>query len=302
MKPHPPPHHHPHHPHQRWKWGICSETLPPSPDLAENWDAISEMHDEIASQLLRDHDLDDSPRDTVTEPVESGCFPKPFQNYKPVMISATGQDGFDLEHGDSERMRPESMGLNDGHSGVKGTEEIHTSIGSVELECAEGRELGQEHVDELVCVEAESVDLLENPIQPIPGHFLKSSQDYESERVSATGQQMPELPVWEEGGVDTLEEGSEDHLGFSESERLHLKRSPQMCLDRTPSVRVIYTDLTSESRKILKQLLRQWAEWQGSNKGEMEMETLTDGDEMYFPVLRMSDEKMPIVHFWMDKP
>ncbi|KAM0823559.1 hypothetical protein ACQ4PT_070795 [Festuca glaucescens] len=69
-----------------------------------------------------------------------------------------------------------------------------------------------------------------------------------------------------------------------------------------PSVRVIYNNLTRESKRRLMELMQQWSEWQARKQ-----HTLTDsveeilecGEETYYPALHVGSERSA-VSFWVD--
>ncbi|KAH7422712.1 hypothetical protein KP509_12G021600 [Ceratopteris richardii] len=89
-----------------------------------------------------------------------------------------------------------------------------------------------------------------------------------------------------------------------DNRRLSLKRSRFSCFDNTPYVQVIYKSLTRESKSKLKGLLNQWAQWHGEFVGMDEndlREPLENGDEIYFPPLKVGGTNKSTLSFWMDK-
>eukprot|EP00249_Psilotum_nudum_P020226 c27610_g1_i2 orf=283-2313(+) len=122
----------------------------------------------------------------------------------------------------------------------------------------------------------------------------------------------PKEEVWEDDAFHVRTQGNYtlggrdgDAVGTPENRRLSLKRPRHTYWDDNPFVRVAYRNLTSESKKKLKELLREWAEWHGKSIGdsrECKKENLESGDEEYFPALQVGEESNLTMHFWMDKP
>ncbi|GJN00164.1 hypothetical protein PR202_ga17575 [Eleusine coracana subsp. coracana] len=70
-----------------------------------------------------------------------------------------------------------------------------------------------------------------------------------------------------------------------------------------PSVRVIYSDLTRESKRKLMELMQRWSEWQTRTQRNLKddvEEVLESGEETYYPALQIGSEKSCPVSFWVD--
>ncbi|KAF7046939.1 hypothetical protein CFC21_055926 [Triticum aestivum] len=70
-----------------------------------------------------------------------------------------------------------------------------------------------------------------------------------------------------------------------------------------PSVRVVYNNLTRESKKKLMELMQQWSEWQARKQHastETVEEVLDCGEETYYPALHVGSERSCAVSFWVD--
>lgn len=70
-----------------------------------------------------------------------------------------------------------------------------------------------------------------------------------------------------------------------------------------PSVRVVYNNLTRESKRKLKELMQQWSEWQARKQHaltETVEEVLDCGEETYYPALHVGSERSCAVSFWVD--
>uniref|UniRef100_A0A0E0A9Y9 CCHC-type domain-containing protein n=1 Tax=Oryza glumipatula TaxID=40148 RepID=A0A0E0A9Y9_9ORYZ len=70
-----------------------------------------------------------------------------------------------------------------------------------------------------------------------------------------------------------------------------------------PSVRVIYSNLTRESKRKLVELMQQWSEWQTRKQNTLTKageEVLECGEETYYPALHVGSEKSCAVSFWVD--
>ncbi|XP_040380836.1 zinc finger CCHC domain-containing protein 8 homolog isoform X2 [Oryza brachyantha] len=70
-----------------------------------------------------------------------------------------------------------------------------------------------------------------------------------------------------------------------------------------PSVRVIYSNLTRESKRKLMELMQQWSEWQTRKQNTLMKfgeEDLEYGEETYYPALHVGSEKSCAVSFWVD--
>ncbi|XP_051218923.1 uncharacterized protein [Lolium perenne] len=69
-----------------------------------------------------------------------------------------------------------------------------------------------------------------------------------------------------------------------------------------PSVRVIYNNLTRESKRRLMELMQQWSEWQARKQHTLTdsvEEVLECGEETYYPALHVGSERSA-VSFWVD--
>lgn len=72
---------------------------------------------------------------------------------------------------------------------------------------------------------------------------------------------------------------------------------------KEPSVRVIFSDLTRESKRKLMELMQQWSEWQARrqhNSKEAVEDIIESGEETYYPALRVGSEKSCAMSFWVD--
>ncbi|KAF0888701.1 hypothetical protein E2562_016497, partial [Oryza meyeriana var. granulata] len=70
-----------------------------------------------------------------------------------------------------------------------------------------------------------------------------------------------------------------------------------------PSVRVIYSNLTRESKRKLMELMQQWSEWETRKQNALMKageEVLECGEETYYPALHVGSEKSCAVSFWVD--
>ncbi|TVU01665.1 hypothetical protein EJB05_52868, partial [Eragrostis curvula] len=70
-----------------------------------------------------------------------------------------------------------------------------------------------------------------------------------------------------------------------------------------PSVRIIYSDLTRESKRKLMELMQHWSEWQARtqrNLRDAAEEVLESGEETYYPALQIGSEESCPVSFWVD--
>ncbi|KAL6909820.1 hypothetical protein ACP4OV_001479 [Aristida adscensionis] len=70
-----------------------------------------------------------------------------------------------------------------------------------------------------------------------------------------------------------------------------------------PSVRVVYSDLTRESKRKLVELMQQWSEWQARKQHtskEVAEEVLESGEETYYPALHVGSGRSCAVSFWVD--
>ncbi|XP_062210211.1 uncharacterized protein LOC133911811 isoform X2 [Phragmites australis] len=70
-----------------------------------------------------------------------------------------------------------------------------------------------------------------------------------------------------------------------------------------PSIRIIYSDLTRESKRKLMELMQQWSEWQARTQHTMKEtaeEVMESGEETYYPALHVGSEKSCAVSFWVD--
>lgn len=103
-------------------------------------------------------------------------------------------------------------------------------------------------------------------------------------------------------------DGTENEIIY-ESNSISIEESPSRGVKRArveskePSVRVIYSDLTRESKRKLMQLMQQWSEWQARRMHHLEEAvevTLESGEETYYPALHVGSEKSCAVSFWVD--
>ncbi|XP_066327679.1 uncharacterized protein [Miscanthus floridulus] len=94
-----------------------------------------------------------------------------------------------------------------------------------------------------------------------------------------------------------------------ESNSISVEESPSRGVKRArveskePSIRVIYSDLTRESKRKLMQLMQQWSEWQARRQHHLKEAvegTLESGEETYYPALHVGSEKSCAVSFWVD--
>ncbi|KAM0877782.1 hypothetical protein ACQ4PT_035290 [Festuca glaucescens] len=70
-----------------------------------------------------------------------------------------------------------------------------------------------------------------------------------------------------------------------------------------PSVRVIYNNLTRESKRRLMELMQQWSEWQARKQHTLTdsvEEVLECGEETYYPALHVGSERSAVKSFWVD--
>uniref|UniRef100_A0A453GYS5 CCHC-type domain-containing protein n=1 Tax=Aegilops tauschii subsp. strangulata TaxID=200361 RepID=A0A453GYS5_AEGTS len=70
-----------------------------------------------------------------------------------------------------------------------------------------------------------------------------------------------------------------------------------------PSVRVVYNNLTRESKRKLMELMQQWSEWQARKQHastETVEQVLDCGEETYYPALHVGSERSCAVSFWVD--
>ncbi|KAG8075854.1 hypothetical protein GUJ93_ZPchr0006g41270 [Zizania palustris] len=100
-------------------------------------------------------------------------------------------------------------------------------------------------------------------------------------------------------------ESSQSHA----SKGIFIDESPMKGVKRArvesiePSVRVIYSNLTRESRRKLMELMQQWSEWQTGKQHMLTKaagEVLECGEETYYPALHVGSEKSCAVSFWVD--
>ncbi|CAN6273091.1 unnamed protein product [Urochloa humidicola] len=103
--------------------------------------------------------------------------------------------------------------------------------------------------------------------------------------------------------------GGAENASVYESNSISVEESPARGVKRArveskePSVRVIYSDLTRESKRKLMELMQQWSQWQARRQHKLKEtveEILESGEETYYPALHVGSEKSCAVSFWVD--
>ncbi|CAL4887271.1 unnamed protein product [Urochloa decumbens] len=102
--------------------------------------------------------------------------------------------------------------------------------------------------------------------------------------------------------------GGAENASVYESNSISVEESPRgvkraRVESKEPSVRVIYSDLTRESKRKLMELMQQWSQWQARRQHKLKEtveEILESGEETYYPALHVGSEKSCAVSFWVD--
>ncbi|CAL5021417.1 unnamed protein product [Urochloa decumbens] len=110
-----------------------------------------------------------------------------------------------------------------------------------------------------------------------------------------------EVKVDKGGGVENASVYESNSISVEESPARGVKRA--RVESKEPSVRVIYSDLTRESKRKLMELMQQWSQWQAKRQHKLKEtveEILESGEETYYPALHVGSEKSCAVSFWVD--
>ncbi|KAG2659134.1 uncharacterized protein LOC120705046 isoform X3 [Panicum virgatum] len=200
---------------------------------------------------------------------------------------AEGEEGGDLqvEAPDVNRAEPQQASelQPEGEAGTVGNNP-KPSDGNIDLE--EGQLEDMDLADDDVVVVKD--ELLDDSVQP--------------EVSVAAVQTVIGFEVKLDKGIGA-ENAVSNSISVEESPARGVKRA--RVESKEPSVRVIYSDLTRESKRKLMELMQQWSQWQArrQHRGkEAVEEILESGEETYYPALHVDvgSKKSCAVSFWVD--
>nr|CAB3450075.1 unnamed protein product [Digitaria exilis] len=205
----------------------------------------------------------------------------------------------DLEEGQVEDLQAEAPDVNGAEpptSELQPEEEAYTvgsnpkpSDGNIDLEEGQVEDMDLED-DDVVVVKDQLLDASVQPEVSVPAVQTLIGFEVNLDKVDGA----ENAPIHESNIISVEESRILSNLLFLDMGFLAARGVKRARVEsKEPSVRVIYSDLTRESKRKLMELMQQWSQWQARrqpNVKEAVEEILESGEETYYPALHVGSE------------
>ncbi|KAL5200126.1 hypothetical protein ABZP36_021329 [Zizania latifolia] len=149
--------------------------------------------------------------------------------------------------------------------------------------------------------QVEDMDLSDDDIVVVKHQHLDASIQSRTSVAAVQNMHGVSVELDQVNGPESGQSHASKGIFIDESPMKGVKRARVESIE--PSVRVIYSNLTRESRRKLMELMQQWSEWQTGKQHMLTKaagEVLECGEETYYPALHVGSEKSCAVSFWVD--